>query len=61
MFNKLARNAENLGWTLGSMLVVLILLFGVMHFASKYTPSPISSVINKAADLATPGGWSSNS
>lgn len=49
-------NAKSILISAGILLVMLIVLSAVLHFAEKL-PSPLGNAASWAADHATPDGW----
>jgi hypothetical protein len=57
----IVKTAEGLLVSMGALLVMLILLYGVASLFIKFSPQPLSGWINGAIQKSTPSGWTTGS
>lgn len=56
----LTKNAEAILWSLAFLGVGMIAFFALIHFASKYTPTPLSNIFDTIGQRASYAGWQQN-
>jgi len=57
----IVKTAEGFLFSLGILLLMLVALYGVSHLIIRFSPQPISDVINNIVSKSTPGGWTGTS
>lgn len=57
----LLKTGEGFLFSLGILLVMLIALYGVAHLIIRFSPQPLSGIINNIVLRSTPGGWTGTS
>ncbi len=59
--SSLLKTGEGVLFYLGVLLVSLIALYGLAHIVIRYSPQPLSDIINGIVSRSTPGGWTGSS
>lgn len=57
----IAKTAEGFLFSLGVLLFMLIALYGLSHLIIRYSPQPLSGVVQNIVDRSTPSGWTGTS